>query len=99
MLGVYPTAAAWRRFAVHPSVKIFDRCSLSFQTVAGPVAVSYRRSGSQIIWQIEVPRESIADIRIPWRYHTATLDGRSITGDQFTLTEGKHTIRIKNPQN
>lgn len=94
MLGVYPTAGAWRRFAVHPSARMFNHCSLSFQTVAGPVAVSYRFKGSQLIWQIEVPRQSIADVRIPWRYQAATLDGRSITADRLALTEGKHTIRI-----
>ena len=94
MLGVYPTAGAWRRFAIHPSSTVFDRCSLSFQTVAGPVAVSYRFSGPQLTWQIEVPRESIADILIPWQFTDGSLDGHSITSNSFVLGEGKHTIRL-----
>ena len=94
MLGLYPTAGGWRRFAVHPSRTVFKRCSLAFPTVAGPVAVSYRFSGSQLTWQIEVPRESFADVLIPWTFTTGTLDGRSIASSNFVLGEGKHLIRL-----
>lgn len=95
MFGVYPTEAAWKRFAIQPNAVVFDDCSLSFPTVSGTVAVSFKKKNDEIIWKADVPSGTTADIRIPWRYTRAVLDGKRLDKPEASLAPGKHSIRIR----
>ncbi len=95
MFGVYPTEAAWRRFAIQPNAVVFDDCSLSFPTVSGTIAVSFKKRSDEIIWKADVPSGTVADIRIPWPFSKATLDGKPLAQPNATLAPGSHRIRIR----
>ncbi len=94
MLGLYPTAAGWRRFAVHPDAAIFPRCSLSFPSVAGTVGMKFSRDGNRVRWELQVPRESMADVLIPWPFSEGTLDGQAIQNRHQVLSEGNHLLLL-----
>lgn len=69
MLGVVPLEAGWKRFSVCPDPAVFDRCDLSFPTVAGTVAVSFDRKRQ--VLSFTVPDGSEAEVTNPW---TGALD-------------------------
>jgi hypothetical protein len=63
---------------------VFDKCSISFPTVQGTVAVSYDKAGG--VMEVTVPEGSRADVVVPGSYaHTS-------------LGPGKHKVRLKVPE-
>ena len=79
MLGLCPLEAGWKRFSVRPDPAVFDACSLSFQTVAGTVAVSIKGKSMKLT----VPEGTEAEVEIPGR------------GKRCTLGPGTHRLRIR----
>ena len=79
MLGLCPLEAGWKRFSVRPDPAVFDECSLSFQTVSGPVAVSVKGKSMKIT----VPKGTEAEVEIPQ------------TGKRTTLGPGTHRLRLR----
>ena len=98
MFGLRPLEAGWKRFCVEPDPSIFDDCAISFPTVSGTVGTDFRKKGDRIRWKIRVPEGTQAEVRIPWEYRKATLDGRACK-ETLTLSPGTHRIRIKLNQN
>ena len=80
MFGVVPTEPGWKTFSVKLDQFIFDRCSLSFPTVAGTISLSYDARSSKL--EVTVPEGTRADVSIPW------------TGTQTSLGPGKHTVKL-----
>ena len=95
MFGLYPLEAGWKRFAACPDPCIFDRCRLSFPTVAGTVAMSFRKKRGRILWRLDVPAGTTADVSIPWTCAKASVDRTPCNAQQFTLGQGRHRIRLK----
>ena len=95
MFGLYPVEAGWKRFAVCPDRTIFDRCSLRFPTVAGTVAMTFRRKRGQILWTLDVPEGTTAAVSIPWIYTKASIDRTPCSAQEITLGQGRHKIRLK----
>ena len=84
MLGIVPTEPGWTEFSVSPGPVVFDKCSISFPTVQGTVAVSYDKAGG--VMEVTVPEGSRADVVVPGSYaHTS-------------LGPGKHKVRLKVPE-
>ena len=79
MLGLCPLEAGWKRFSVRPDPSVFDACSLSFQTVAGTVAVSVKGKSMKLT----VPEGTEAEVEIPGR------------GKRCTLGPGTHRLRLR----
>lgn len=73
MFGIAPIQAGWRRFSISPDEHIFNNCSLSFPTVKGTVAVSFKRDGKAIHMDVEVPEGSLAHVNIPWADYIRNL--------------------------
>ncbi len=94
MFGVKPAEAGWKRFDIHPNQCIFAQCSLDFNTVAGRVALSMNRKGPKLIWKIQVPQGTEANVEIPWHFVRGHCDGKALNGKHLTLNPGKHTIRL-----
>ena len=80
MLGVCPLEPGWKRFSVCPDPFVFDRCNLSFPTVAGTVGIDVNRKRK--LMKITVPEGTEAEVSVPW------------TGARTTLGPGKHRVRI-----
>lgn len=95
MMGLMPTSPAWKSFTVAPVPGVFDSCNISFPTVAGTVASSFKRRGSFVTWKITVPEGSEASVTIPWEFSRCSLDGKKCETTTLCLGGGKHTIRIK----
>ena len=69
MLGLRPLEPGWKRFSVRIDPAVFDRCSLSFPTVAGTVAVSVDRAKGML--DITVPEGSGAEMILPQKQSLA----------------------------
>ena len=95
MFGLYPLEAGWKRWAACPDPVIFDKCELSFPTVSGDVAMSFRRKRGHIVWKLTVPEGTTAVVGIPWAYTRASVDRTPCTASQLTLGQGKHKIRLR----
>ena len=84
MLGIVPTKPGWTEFSVSPGPVVFDKCSISFPTVQGTVAVSYDKAAG--VMEVTVPEGSRADVVVPGSYaHTS-------------LGPGKHKVSLKVPE-
>lgn len=95
MFGLRPLEPGWKRFSAWPDRTVFDRCSLSFPTVSGTVAMSLRKRNGRIVWTLDVPAGTEADVRIPWSCERISVDRKDCAAREFTLGAGKHTIRLK----
>ena len=84
MLGVVPLEAGWKAFSVNPDPAIFDRCSLSFPTVAGTVAVAFDRREGYL--EVTVPAGSRAEVKLPGN------------PARTTLGTGKHRLKLDQKQ-
>ena len=71
MLGITPLEPGWKRFSVRPDPAIFDRCSISFPTVAGTISVSYNRS--EDFMEVSVPEGTLAEVSIGESFLKKTL--------------------------
>ncbi len=95
MFGLVPLSAGWKRWSACPDPTIFDRCSLSFPTVSGTVAMSLRRKRGHLTWKLTVPEGTTAVVAIPWAFTKASVDRSPCLAQELTLGQGRHTIRLR----
>ena len=99
MFGIAPIQPGWRRFSIAPDKHIFNDCSLSFPTVKGTVAVSFKRDGKAIHLDVEVPEGSLAHVHIPWADYIRNLGPGKYSldlGNGPVFEEGNFLYRDKN---
>lgn len=87
LAGLAPAEPGWSRIAVRPSpIAELDHARSDQLTPFGPASAGWRREGSEVVVEVVVPANTMAEIALPW------------ADVPFTVGSGSHEYRGRLPQ-
>ncbi len=96
MAGIKPSSrsAGFKHFELSPSIpSTVGACQVAFQSPYGRIESRWQRRGNAVTWNVTVPWNSTATVRLPqYRSAAITLNGRRAEKSEFDLPAGRWTI-------
>lgn len=77
LAGIEPEKPGFEEFHVFPEPGEYQNLSCSFSTVKGNISLEYKKTKSSISFQLEVPEQTSAIIRIPKKTKAYKIEGKN----------------------
>ncbi len=88
--GIEPEKPGFKEFHVFPNPADYNQIECHFSTIKGEIALKYTRENALIYYQIKVPKQTSAIIRIPKKNTDYKIKGRGKYTEEKEREDGQY---------
>ncbi|WP_283680285.1 family 78 glycoside hydrolase catalytic domain [Lentilactobacillus sp. Marseille-Q4993] len=97
IMGIVPLKPGFAEFQVKVRPGNLKRLSVSTPSARGMIRVNYTQTGDEVVLNIDVPMNSLAQVSVPQDGASVTIDGAECHEDQdeIKIGSGRHEVRYE----